>query len=300
MEELGRRTGVQRDFRYLTLDNHLHSFFFPPFQAVDADVNALTIAQLFIVAFSMDYGLVYGGNYYSQMNLAALHRVARKVTSEIGNATLEDVARYLDDPASRLKDAEQVRMTFEFLQQYDQLANGPSDAEEILIDRAIERGEVIYFYTPTLAEPTTARMVAGLGLFSVIAVAMRRKKLGKSCPPIRILVDEFQEIVGSPFPLLQRRAESFASRWCLPTRVLPSCRTATVVWLMKSSRERTLSSTSPRSVAMLRCFRACPKKHDGFVVREAATPCRLRKYGYLRLIATRSLMCRLRSGVLLS
>ncbi len=114
VEELGRRTGVQRDFRYLTLDNHLHSFFFPPFQAVDADVNALTIAQLFIVAFSMDHGLVYGGNYYSQMNLAALHRVARKVTSETGNATLEDVARYLDDPASRLKDAEQVRMTFEF------------------------------------------------------------------------------------------------------------------------------------------------------------------------------------------
>lgn len=204
-----------RTFRYLTLDDELDSFLFPPFQAVgtSGEGNALKISQMLVQAFSMDHGLVYGGSYYSQQNLAALLRVARQLTQTGGEASLEDVARYLDDPHNKreFKDADSVRMTFQFLEQYSQLSRGRSSDEEIDIDRAIENGEVIYFFTPTLAEPLTARLVAGLGLFSVITVAMRRKKLNKSLPPIRILVDEFYEVVGRSLAALFAQSRKFSA-----------------------------------------------------------------------------------------
>jgi hypothetical protein len=197
----------------LTLDPELESHFFPPFQAVPAsERNALRIAEMLVTALHMDHGLAYGGAYYSQQNTAALLAVARKLTEDMTSATLDDVAEYLDDPQNRklFKDADQVRMTFQFLREYPNLSDAPDPNNEIDFARAIEESHVVYFFTPTLSEPMTARLVAGLGLYTAINAAMQRTKHGLPKRYIRIFIDEFQEIVGRNLGALLAQARKFS------------------------------------------------------------------------------------------
>lgn len=201
-----------RKFRFLTLDPDLDSSFFPPFQAIPAgETNVIRISQLLISAFHLEYGLAYGGSYFSQQNLAALLQVARKLVREGGSPTLDDVARYLDDPANRreFKDAQQVRMTFDFLLEYEQLQSVGDPEREIDIARALENSEVIYFFCPTLLEPMSARLIAGLGLFTAINAAVQRFKRGSSRRRVRVIVDEFQEIVGRSLSAIMAQARKF-------------------------------------------------------------------------------------------
>lgn len=205
-EEKGRR------FRFLTLDPDLDSHFFPPFQAVPVgETNIIKISQLMISALHMDFGIAYGGSYFSQQNLAALLQVARKLVRGGGNPSLQDVARYLDDPANRreFKDAQQVRMTFDFLLEYRQLQSVGDPECEIDIDRAIDDSEVIYFFCPTLTEPITARLVAGLGLYTTVNAAVQRTKRKDAPRRVRIVVDEFQEIVGRSLAALLAQSRKF-------------------------------------------------------------------------------------------
>jgi hypothetical protein len=159
----------------------------------------------------MEHGLVYAGNYFSQQNLAALLRVARTLIRKNGHATLEDINRYLDDPANRreFKDADQVRMCFDFLLEYSQLREALDPEENIDIDRAIENGELIYFYCPTLEEPLTAPLVGGLALYTIISIAIRRKKHGRPLRRTRIFIDEFQEIISRAAAALLAQSRKF-------------------------------------------------------------------------------------------
>lgn len=203
---------AERRFRFLTLDPDLEGDFFPPFQAVPVgESNIIRISQLLISALHLEFGLAYGGSYFSQQNLAALLQVARKLVRGGGNPTLEDVARYLDDPANRreFKDAQQVRMTFDFLLEYPQLASAADPEREIDIARAIEHSEVVYFFCPTLTEPITARLVAGLGLYTTISAAVQRTKRAAKPRRVRIVVDEFQEIVGRSLAALLAQSRKF-------------------------------------------------------------------------------------------
>jgi hypothetical protein len=109
----------------------------------------------------------------------------------------------------QFKDADQVRMTFDFLLEYPQLAHAGERELEIDMMRALDDSEVIYFYCPTLAEPLTARLVAGLGLYTLIAVAMHRRKCGKSPRVVRVFVDEFHEIVGRSLGALLAQSRKF-------------------------------------------------------------------------------------------
>lgn len=212
---------TNRKFRYLTLDPDLDSFFFPPFQALSrTERNVIRVAQMLIRAFHMEHGLVYGGNYFSQQNLAALLRVARRLAKEKPDSTLEDVARYLDDPKNRklFRDADQVRMTFGFLLEYPQLSAHPNPEKVIDLHRALDPNspaELIYFFCPTLEEPITAPLVGGLLLYSAIAVATYRKKHGLPLRRIRILIDEFQEIVGRSLAALLAQSRKFNISLCL-------------------------------------------------------------------------------------
>lgn len=202
----------QRRFRFLTLDPDLDSYSFPPFQAVPMGAsNIIKISQLLISALHLEFGLAYGGSYFSQQNLAALLQVARKLVRGGGNPSLEDVARYLDDPANRreFKDAQQVRMTFDFLLEYPQLQSVADPEREIDIARAIEESEVVYFFCPTLSEPITARLVAGLGLYTTIHAAIQRTKRGEERRRVRIVIDEFQEIVGRSLAALLAQSRKF-------------------------------------------------------------------------------------------
>ena len=203
-----------RKFRFLNLAPELESFCFPPFQAVPGgETNPLRIAQMLIRAFHMEHGLVYGGNYFSQQNLGALLRVSRKLSKETENPRLEDVARYLDDPKNRrqFKDADQVRMTFDFLLEYPQLRASTNAEENIDIAHILDSqdGGITYFFCPTLEEPITAPLVAGLALYTIISAAIQRRRRGLPRRRIRVYIDEFQEIIGRSLAALLAQSRKF-------------------------------------------------------------------------------------------
>lgn len=208
---------AKRRFRYLTLDPDLHSDHFPPFQAIAGEKNVLGMATFLVTAMHMDHGLVYGGSYYTAQNCAALLSVARRLSHGSKEATLDDVSLFLDAPHNRklFKDADQVRMAFSFLKEYPQLSDSNNPDNDILFDRALDQSDVIYFFLPTLTEPQSARIVAGLGLYTAVQAAMRRTKLGKSKRRAKIFIDEFQAIVGPNLGALLAQSRKFGCSFIL-------------------------------------------------------------------------------------
>lgn len=206
---------MERRFRFLSLDVKNDWDFFDPFQAVPpGERDVMRLATLLIEAFNLDNGLIYGGQYFTQQNLAALLSVVRKLAKEDGRRlTLDDVANYLEREAVRRKvrDADQIRMTFNFLLEYPQLRVAEKTDRNRCIDmaRAIEDGEVIYFFTPTLNETTTARQIAGLGLYNLLNAAIQRARDGKVLRRVWVFVDEFHELAGRAFEALLAQSGKF-------------------------------------------------------------------------------------------
>jgi hypothetical protein len=203
---------AKRRFRYFALESHLDTEHFPVFQALpEGQRDVVRIAQLLIQAFHLDHGIVYGGQYFSQQNLAALLRVARTLADADRKATLEDIRRYLDAPANRraFRDADQIRLIIDFLLEFPQLAEPVDREREINLSRAVEQAEVVYFFLPTLTQPVTARLVAGLALYTLIDAAIKRHRIG--APPLRcrVFIDEFQEIVGRSLAALLAQSRKF-------------------------------------------------------------------------------------------
>ena len=83
------------------------------------------------------------------------------------------------------------------------------------MQRALKDGEVIYFFCPTMGESTTARQIAGLGLYTLINAAMQRQRSlsladrHRPQPHAWIFVDEFQELAGRSFAALLAQASKF-------------------------------------------------------------------------------------------
>lgn len=205
-----------RVFKFLIVDAvpGIETYHFPPFQILPTgNRNVLAMAETLVQAFGMEHGAIYGGQYYSQQNLGALLRVCRLVADKMENATFEDVAKYLDDPRHRreFKDADQVRMTFSFLTEHVALTAHPDPERNIDLRAAIEEGHVIYVWARTMRQAMTARLVAGLILYSVIAVAQERSTLGKSPRRTTVIIDEFQELVSKSFGDVMAQCRSWMS-----------------------------------------------------------------------------------------
>jgi Type IV secretion-system coupling protein DNA-binding domain len=228
LKEMAKGYGrSDEDFKFLSLRRDDAWHFFDPFQAVQRTPggggNTIRLANLFIEAFNLDNGLIYGGQYFTQQNLAALLDVVRAFFKYKGHPpTLHEIADYLDNLRFKrqkaFRDADQIRMTFNFLLEYPQLQPNEQDkASGRVIDmaKALDNpnGEVVYFFTPTLNESTTARQIAGLGLYSVINAAIeKRRREPDAIPPhqhIWIFVDEFHELAGRSFASLLAQAGKF-------------------------------------------------------------------------------------------
>lgn len=205
-----------RTFSYFSLDPKC-SYYFDPFQSVKADeLRVIRICNLLVEAMHLDYGLVYGGSYYTQRNLAGLLRVADRAVQarQAGKTTgLRDIAEYLD--SHREKDEDSIRMAFMFLLRYEQLMPAANDPNVIDLARAIAERHVVYFFTPTMGEASTARQLAGLGLYTTVNAAMQLASLRpatdreRPLPHCWGLVDEFQEIAGRAFAALLAQASKF-------------------------------------------------------------------------------------------
>ncbi|MCI0335389.1 MAG: type IV secretory system conjugative DNA transfer family protein [Planctomycetes bacterium] len=198
-----------RKFRYFALDPR-KSYYFDPFQSVTADeFRAVRICTLLVEAFHLDHGLMYGGAYFTQRAVSALLRVAERAiqSRRAGRTTgLQDIADYLDRHRERDEDA--IRLTLQALLRYENLMPTVQDPNVIDMARAIKEREVIYFFVPTIGESTTARQIAGLGLYTTLNAAMKLaserplQERAKPLPHCFLFCDEVQEIAGRSFASL--------------------------------------------------------------------------------------------------
>lgn len=208
-----------RRFRYVTLDQKLHSDFFPPFQTLNGSRLSVTeVSQRLIRSFNLDFGAaVYGASYFAAQALAAMLSIANKVFAANPDATLSDIDRYLNLPPNKkaFKDADSIRMNVRFLLEYPQIHASENPDENLLIERAIEENEVCYFFCPTLDDPIVAPIVGGMALASIIHIASERAKVGRPRVPIYVVIDEFAEIVGRSLGALLAQGRKYGLRFIL-------------------------------------------------------------------------------------
>jgi TraM recognition site of TraD and TraG len=204
-----------KEFKFICLEPGAESFLFPPFQALPATErrNAVHLAQLLLGAFHADHGIV--NQFFSMQGCAALLDAAIDFAGSSKEASAKELTQYLNEPESRKRypHAEEIRMPIQFLAEYDQLASG-DPTRQVLLDECIERGDVVYFYTSNLSGPLTARLVAGLGLFSLIHFARERTNRGKK-PDVRIMVDEFQSLIGRQLSSVATESAKYGLKYVL-------------------------------------------------------------------------------------
>ncbi|MFO0915947.1 MAG: TraM recognition domain-containing protein [Pirellulales bacterium] len=216
LKQSAERSG--KAFRYLTLDQKLHSDNFPPFQTLrGSKLHVTEVCQRLIRSFHLDYGISYGASYYAAQALAAMLSIASKVFAANPNATLADIDRHLNQPTNKkaFKDADSIRMNVRFLLEYPQLGSATNPDENLLIERAIEENEVSYFFCPTLDDPIVAPIVGGMALATIIHIASERAKAGHPRVPIFVVIDEFAEIVGRSLGALLAQGRKYGLRFIL-------------------------------------------------------------------------------------
>lgn len=203
-----------KPFRLFCLDDTRDWDYFDPFAMARGNDRVIRICTMLVEAFSLDHGLVYGGSYFTAKAVDALLRVATKVMLESNKGhqlNIDDIVQYLEKSTDR--DEAGPRMALKSLSEYPQLKPPPGKSDRTInFERVLENGEFVYFYLPTLGEATTARQIAGLGLYTLIQAAMRRQELGMPERHVHCFVDEFQELAGPSFArLLAHSAKSGVS-----------------------------------------------------------------------------------------
>lgn len=219
MDEHNNVVAPARKFRFLSLKNNDDWDYFDPFQVVpDGERDLIRLAQILIEAFNQDYGLLYGAAYYSMRSLSALLRVASQVVmkSQAGShMDFREVGKHLQNQPRPDRDEAQIRMAFQFLMTYDQLQRPPAGQEDCQINmrKALDQSEVVYFFCPSMGQATTARQVAGLGLYTLLAAAQLRKDSGANQGGGHrhawVIVDEFHELAGRSFASLLAQSSKF-------------------------------------------------------------------------------------------
>lgn len=218
-DQSGNVIAPPRRFRFLSLKHKDNWDYFDPFQVVpDGERDLIRLAQLLIEAFNQDYGLLYGAAYYSMRSLSALIRVANTVVkrSDAGEPMdFRKVGKYLARERKPDRDEAQIRMAFQFLMNYHQLQAPPigQESNQINMRTALDNSEVVYFFCPTMGQATTARQVAGLGLYTLLAAAQLRKDSGANHGAGHrhawVIVDEFHELAGKSFASLLAQSSKF-------------------------------------------------------------------------------------------
>lgn len=189
-----------RRFRFVDLgqDKQVARDYFDAFEFFEAQ-GPMRTATALIEALNLDPGLASDKVYFALQNLGAVLAALRAIAAEGRHPTLEELAARLD--MKRYGDAQQIWMTLQMLLEYEQLSPPEgADPEQVLsFRRALEEGEVVYIFAPTMNEATPARALAGLAMRNAIQAAIERSSQGR--PPKRLwtLADEFQEIAGRGF-----------------------------------------------------------------------------------------------------
>lgn len=202
-----------RKFRFFSLDIEHDWCWFDPFQALAASSRtALAVSEYLIAALSVEYGLAYGASYFSMANLSTLLAAAQEMEKTGKPFCLKNAVEAVEKKSK--KDGEQIRMMLNVLLQITQLQE-VEGRECIDFARAIEDGETIYFWLPSLVGANSARQIAGLALYGVVAAAKERTEQGKADRHTFVFCDEFQEIAGRGFSSLLAQSAKYGVTFLL-------------------------------------------------------------------------------------
>lgn len=190
---------LNRNFKFISLSPDDAWSTFDPLQGMRGDKGqAMAIAEYLASAFSLDHGIFYGGSYFTKKNIATLLDVAKQLDEQGETASLASIVERLRRKGS---DAAEVAMCFRVLLEFPQLCKR-LDGNEINFASALESGEVIYFFMPTLSGANSARQVAALGMYSALLACMKRVNENKKKRNVYFIIDEFQELVSRSFSAL--------------------------------------------------------------------------------------------------
>lgn len=194
-----------RQFRFFSTRTGDGCHFFNPFQIVGLRrLEPVQIAATFVRAMGLDYGLTYGGQYFSDNNVVLLNDALTLLQEAGGELTLGRLIEVLE-PLGRNKasaDARHILLSLRKLAEYPQINLGKLSrvpAAQIDMFRALEQGEVIYIFMEMDSDAPALRQIAGLLLDALAHSAKSLRRSGKEVPFTYVVADEFYHIANKSF-----------------------------------------------------------------------------------------------------
>ncbi len=195
-----------RTFRYFSTHPGDDYHFFDPLQIFNLGVmTPLQLASEFVRAFSLDYGLTYGGLYFTHQNLGVLLDAVKEVIARSSAVpTIGAISRILDriSQSSSKKDARHIQLCLKFLAECEQVnielqPTPPTQTIDML--RVLEDSEVVYFYLELEGEAPSLRQIAAFALYTLVQATKERRWLGLPGRSTYVVIDEFYHIAGKSF-----------------------------------------------------------------------------------------------------
>ncbi len=199
LREATRRVG--RQFRFLSTNPADDWDTFEPLQAVTPldEVGVVKASSLLVSSLSLDYGEGFGKAYFGKINYSIFHAAFSDL---LAAGTLcpkfREFLRYVARSARRagIRDVSEAQLAAESLLSYPQFDEAEDPDRRIVASRAIDEGETIYGFLPTLLEPPT-RMMLALLVWSLVLEAMRRTYAGLPPKRVFIVIDEFAAVAAA-------------------------------------------------------------------------------------------------------
>ena len=209
-------TKLGRTFRYFSFDPE-RSFGFNLFQSVKgASQRVIRLSNLWLEGLNLDAANgAADAQFFSQQGLVQLQLLASLAleNSQSGQeVTLKDIERFLSEKENVIPHADQIVTNLKLLMHYPQLSPEKDDPNVINMRDAIRNREVIFFSCPLLGEATSARMLCGLALYTLIDAAM---EIGSEVDPNNpylpaphtfVMIDEFASLCGPSYAAVLAQA----------------------------------------------------------------------------------------------
>lgn len=197
--------GNAQTFRCFSLRPGDDYHFFDPFHLFQQGrQNAIELATSTVRSLGLDYGMVYGGLYFTDQNTELLLQGIKRMVEMGGEPTLDrlnSVVTKLARSSAHL-DARHIKSILDFLAEYPQLNRSLHDrmpARTIDFERFLDESEVIYFFLQLQLQANTQRQAPLFALFSLVTAALARKQLNRPPTECFVLIDEFYHIAGRSF-----------------------------------------------------------------------------------------------------
>lgn len=135
-----------------------------------------------------------GERFWADGALYAIHRLSQMIIerrSRGENVGLHEI--YSDLERRNKREEQSVKMTVRFMLDYPQLHPHPDSRRIVDLGSALERGDLLYFFIPTLGEQQTTRIIGSIAMQMLLFAATQRSQISNH---LWLVIDEFQEIVG--------------------------------------------------------------------------------------------------------